>query len=93
VASRGAVHSSPMVEFTGTGPELLKIWGSKTPESTACRPPRPFVAMLIQEMRDQDGGRRDEVLQTLLLITPPEAVSLAPNSWDSACKGDFSASH
>jgi hypothetical protein len=49
--------------------------------------------MLAKEMRDQDGGRRDEVLQTLLLIAPPEAVSSALNSWDSACKGDFSASH
>jgi HEAT repeat protein len=34
----------------------------------------PFVAMLVPEIRVKDGRRRDEALQTLLQIAPPEAV-------------------
>jgi HEAT repeat protein len=39
--------------------------------------PRPFVAGLAEGVRDQDGDRREEALQTLLLIASPEAVRSA----------------
>jgi HEAT repeat protein len=42
--------------------------------------PRPFVAMLVKQMRDKDRRRRDEAFQTLLLIASPEAVRSALNS-------------
>ncbi len=42
--------------------------------------PRPFVAMLVKALRDPDGRRRDDVLQTLLLIAPPEVVRAALGS-------------
>jgi HEAT repeat protein len=42
--------------------------------------PRPFVPMLVEQMRDQDARRRDETFQTLLLIASPEAMRSALNS-------------
>src|SRR5262249_19792407 len=35
--------------------------------------PRPFVAMLVKQMRDKDGRRRDDAFQILLHIASPEA--------------------
>jgi hypothetical protein len=42
--------------------------------------PRPFVGMLVKALRDPDGRRRDERLQTLLPIASPEAVRAALGS-------------
>ena len=39
--------------------------------------PDPFVALLVKELRDKDGRRRDETLQTLLAIASPEAARAA----------------
>ena len=36
-----------------------------------------FVALLVKELRDRDGRRRDETLQTLLAIASPEVVKAA----------------
>jgi hypothetical protein len=36
--------------------------------------PRPFIAPLARELRDQDVQRRDDVLQTLQMIASPETV-------------------
>jgi HEAT repeat protein len=42
--------------------------------------PRPFVAMLIKEMRLHDRRRRDEALKTLVHIASPKAVRTALDS-------------
>ena len=51
---------------------------------------RPFVSMLAERMRDQDGPRRDEALQTLLQFASPQTVRSALNS---ALADDNSAIH
>jgi HEAT repeat protein len=39
--------------------------------------PHPFVALLVKELRDKHGRRRNDTLQTLLAIASPEAVRAA----------------
>jgi HEAT repeat protein len=54
------------------------------------RDPRPFVAVLVKQMRDKDGRRRDEALQALPLIASPEVVRSA---LDSAIADDYPEVH
>jgi HEAT repeat protein len=41
---------------------------------------RPFIALLAVEMRSEDSDRRDEALETMLLIAAPDAVKSALNA-------------
>jgi hypothetical protein len=58
----------------GTKPSL-RAWARRIMRDA--NSPHPFAAMLVKAMRDQDGGERDEALQTLQQIATPEAVQSA----------------
>jgi HEAT repeat protein len=58
----------------GTKP-ILRAWARSIMRDA--NSPHLFAAMLVKEMRDQDGERRDEALQTLQQIDTPDAVRSA----------------
>jgi HEAT repeat protein len=55
----------------GTEPHL-RAWARQIIREA--NDPRPFIAMLAEEIRIKDARRRDEALQTLQQIAPPEAM-------------------